>query len=101
MNGTWTPNNAAVLVYGLSPQSFYSGAYVDMVRYAGNDYDAPISVRQTITGPLIEQLKQAWTVERAGRGVRRAEALLHREGHPPLEIETNGFTTVTVRRRRE
>ncbi|MFZ6184898.1 ATP-binding protein [Nannocystis pusilla] len=196
VNGTWTPNNAAVLVYGLSPQSFYSGAYIDMVRYAGNDYDAPISVRQTITGPLIEQLKQAWTVldslnldvagedrgiqtslaamfpapvlkelirnmvqhrdyaatrapsrvawfddrielsnpgapygqaalgkfgehseyrnpkitqllleegyvERAGRGVRRAEALLHREGHPPLEIETNGFTTVTVRRRRE
>lgn len=192
-SGTWVPNNAAVLVYGLSPQTFYSGAFIDVVRYAGDDYDAPISVRQTVMGPLPEQLKQVWTVldalnvdvarddrgiqtslsamypqpvlkelvrnmiqhrdytatrapgriawfedrielsnpgapfgqaglgkfgehseyrnpritqlllaegyvERAGRGVRRAEALLARQGYPPLEIETNGYTTVTVRR---
>lgn len=190
----WTPNNAAVLVHGLSPQSFFPGALVDIVRYGGIDYDAPILLRKSILGALSEQLRGAWTVlenlnmdvagqelgirapfepmyplevlkelarnmiqhrdyaairapgrvawfddhiefsnpgapfgqaalgvfgehseyrnpritqslldlgyvERAGRGVRRARALLGKHGHPPLEVKTNGFTQVTVRRR--
>lgn len=50
--------------------------------------------------PRITQLLlEEGYVERAGRGVRRAQALLAREGHPPLEVETNGHTTVTLRRR--
>lgn len=190
----WTPNNATVLVHGLSPQSFFPGALVDIVRYGGVDYDAPILLRKSITGALSEQLRGAWTVlenlnmdvagqelgirapfepmyplevlkeltrnmiqhrdyaatrapgrvdwfddhielsnpgapfgqaaigvlgehseyrnpritqslldlgyvERAGRGVRRARALLSKQGHPPLEVKTNGFTHVIVRRR--
>lgn len=194
VGGTWTPNHATVLVYGLSSQSFYPGAFIDVVRYAGVGYEAPIAARKTVTGPLPDQLKQTWAlidawnvdvayedrgiqatlesmypapvlkelvrnmiqhrdyaatrapgriawfedriemsnpgapfgqasqgefgehseyrnpritqllleegyVERAGRGVRRAQALLRQQGHPPLEVETNGYTTITVRRR--
>lgn len=190
----WTPNNATVLVHGLSPQSFFPGAIVDIVRYGGTDYDAPILLRKSLTGALPEQLRGAWTVleslnmdvagpelgirapfepmyplevvkelvrnmiqhrdyaatrapgriawfddhielanpgapfgqaaigqlgehseyrnpritqallelgyvERAGRGVRRARALLARHGHLPLEVKTNGYTQVIVRRR--
>ncbi|MBA3547069.1 MAG: putative DNA binding domain-containing protein [Nannocystis sp.] len=188
----WTPNNAAMLVYGLSPQSFFPGAFVDIVRYGGTDWDAPILVRKTVQGALPDQLASAWTVlgtlnldvahgesgiqaafapmyptdvlrelvrnlvqhrdyaavrapgriawfedhielsnpgapygqasigrlgehseyrnpritqllldqgyvERAGRGIRRAEALLRKGGHPPLEVEKNGYTTIIVR----
>ncbi len=36
-------------------------------------------------------------VERLGRGVRLVRALLQRHGHPPLEVEVDGFTSITVR----
>lgn len=38
-------------------------------------------------------------VERLGRGIRRVRSLLEHDGHPPLEVEVDGFTTVTVRKR--
>ncbi len=46
-----------------------------------------------------EALRELGYVERLGRGVRRVRALLERNGNPPLEVDTDGFTTVTVRRR--
>lgn len=36
--------------------------------------------------------------ERHGRGVRLAKDLLKRNGNPPLQVETDGYTTLTVRR---
>jgi len=38
-------------------------------------------------------------VERLGRGIRRARLQLERNGNPPLQVETDGFTRVVVRRR--
>jgi ATP-dependent DNA helicase RecG len=38
-------------------------------------------------------------VERLGRGVQRVRALLAANGNPGLDVETDGFTTVVVRRR--
>lgn len=191
----WVPNHAALLVYGLSPQNFFPGAYIDIIRYGGTSLedDPPLIMRKTVQGALPEQLNSAWTVleslnmdvsrpvsgirsplapmypldvlkelvrnlvqhrdytatrapgriawlddhivftnpgapfgqaslgsfgehseyrnpritqflldegyvERAGRGVRRAEALLRKYGHPPLEVKMNGYTSVIVRR---
>jgi ATP-dependent DNA helicase RecG len=54
-----------------------------------SDYRNP-----TITRLLVEQ----GYVEKLGRGVRLVRAQLERNGNPPLEVATDGFTTVTVRR---
>lgn len=191
---SFVPSIAGLLVYGLSPQSYLSGAEIDLTRYRGDDYDSDILARKRFGGPLPAQLQGLWDylgamvedeaqperdmiaefvpvypldalkelarnlvqhrdyaavrapariawfsdrivfsnpggpfgqasqgelgehsdyrnplitnllvelgyVERAGRGLRRVRALLKRLGHPPLEVETNGFTSITVRRR--
>jgi ATP-dependent DNA helicase RecG len=54
-----------------------------------SDYRNP-----TITRLLVDQ----GYVEKLGRGVRLVRAQLARSGNPPLEVTTDGFTTVTVRR---
>jgi len=190
----WAPTAAGLLVYGLDPRRCLPGAIVELARYAGLDFDAPISSRKTISGPLGDQLQTLWTqlqahvsevpgpqvgirspyypeypleglkelarnlvqhrlyegtnapsriawmddrvvftnpgsrfglasegefgehsdyrnptvtrflvelgyVERLGRGIRRVRVELERNGNPPLEVETDGYTTVTVRRR--
>jgi ATP-dependent DNA helicase RecG len=38
-------------------------------------------------------------VQRLGRGVRLVRRLLEQNGNPPLDVETDGFTRVVVRRR--
>ncbi|MBK5256413.1 MAG: putative DNA binding domain-containing protein [Vicinamibacteria bacterium] len=48
-----------------------------------------------LTGGLLE----LGYVQRLGRGVRRIEKQLKANGNPPLVVETDGFTGVTVRRR--
>ncbi len=55
-----------------------------------SDYRNP-----TITAGLVE----LGYVQRLGRGVRVVRALLAKNGNPPLVVETDGFTTLTVRRR--
>lgn len=60
VQGTWTPNPSALLLFGLSPQTFFPGATVEFVRYAGMDIDAPVAWRKTATGTLPEQLETLW-----------------------------------------
>lgn len=51
--------------------------------------------------PLVTKfLAEQGYVERLGRGVRLAEALLQKNGNPPLSVVTDGFTRVIVGRRR-
>jgi ATP-dependent DNA helicase RecG len=194
VNTRFVPLVAAVLLHGLSPQSFLPGAIVEMVRYAGLDVTAPVAWRRTVTGSLPDQLETLWAqlsahlaevsagaagmingyapeypldalrelarnlvqhrlyegtnaparvewyddrivftnpggpfgrategefgehadyrnpavtrglaglgyVERLGRGIRLVRSLLTRNGNPPLEHATDGYLTVTVRRR--
>ncbi len=47
-----------------------------------------------LTGGLLE----LGYVQRLGRGVRRIEKQLRENGNPPLLAETDGFTSITVRR---
>jgi ATP-dependent DNA helicase RecG len=193
VRGTWTPNPAALLVFGKSPQSYLSGAIVEFVRYAGDDVDAAPSWRRTAAGTLPQQLEVLWAqlsahvtavpgasegirspfvdeypvaalkelarnlvqhrqyegtnapgriewyddrieffnpggpfgrasegefgshsdyrnpiitdwlkqlgyIEQLGRGIRLVGKYLTRNGNPPIEVEVNGFTRVTVRR---
>jgi ATP-dependent DNA helicase RecG len=190
----WTPNPAAILMFGKSPQTFFPGATVELVRYAGPDFDAPVAWRKTATGTLPAQLDMLWAqlsahiasvpgpadgirspfvpeyplealkelarnlvqhrayvgtnaparvewmedrielsnpggpfgrasegafgsfsdyrnpiitrwlkelgyVEQLGRGIRLVRKRLERNGNPALEVETDGFTRITVRRR--
>jgi len=194
VRGTWTPNHAAILVYGQNPQGFVPGAYIEFVRYRGVDVSGALVSRRTITGTLPDQLDSAWSllsanigdvpaapegirqgyvpeyplealkelarnmvqhrqldathapgriewfddriefsnpghpfgrasegefgehsdyrnpgvtrllaqlgyVERLGRGIRLVRSLLERNGNPPIEVQTDGFTRVTVTRR--
>lgn len=55
-----------------------------------SDYRNPL-----LTGLLV----RLGYVERLGRGVRRVRKLLRDASHPPLEVVTNGFTRIIVRRR--
>ena len=48
---------------------------------------------------LTQLLVDSGYVEQLGRGVRLVRAQLAKNGNPPLEAETNGFTRVVVRRR--
>lgn len=48
---------------------------------------------------ITRGLKLQGFTEKFGRGVRKARELLLANGNPPLEIDKDGFTTVTVRRR--
>lgn len=52
-----------------------------------SDYRNP-----TLTQGLVAQ----GFVQRLGRGVRVTRAVLKRAGHPELQVETNGYTIVTV-----
>jgi len=180
--GAWTPNAAAILVHGISPQNDIPGAFLELARYGGDDVDAVVINRKTVSGTITSQMEAAWQwmeanlvsepsgehgivseflptyplnvlyegtnapariewysdriefsnpgdpfgrasegefgdhadyrnplitglllrqgyVERLGRGVRRVRKLLRDASLPPLEISTNGFTRVTVRRR--
>lgn len=54
-----------------------------------SDYRNP-----TITRWLVE----LGYVEQLGRGIRLVRRMLASNGNPDLEVETNGFTVVTVRR---
>lgn len=58
--GDWTPNAAAILVYGVTPLTWVPGAQVEFVRYGGTEVEAPVSTRRTIGGPLPGQLDVLW-----------------------------------------
>lgn len=60
IEGTWRPNAAALLLFGLSPQSWLPGAKVEFVRYAGEDIDSEVIARKTVTGTLADQLEGTW-----------------------------------------
>jgi ATP-dependent DNA helicase RecG len=191
----WRPNAAAMLLFGLSPQSYVPGAYVEIAQYRGDDYDSDVVSRKTVTGTVPGQLDSVWQdiasrivetpiadegmktrygpqypvhalrelarnmlqhrlydgtsapariswfadrvvfnnpggpygqasqgelgehsdyrnptltrelaaqgyVERLGRGIVLARRLLDKNGNPPLKVDTDGFTTITVRTRK-
>ncbi len=49
---------------------------------------------------VTNHLRKLGYVQKLGTGVSRARAQLTKNGNAPLEVETNGYTTVTVRGRR-
>ncbi|MEZ4469464.1 MAG: putative DNA binding domain-containing protein [bacterium] len=60
VDGVVRPNSTGLLVYGVAPQAWFPGAVVELVRYAGQDVDAPIVARQQATGAIVDQLETAW-----------------------------------------
>jgi ATP-dependent DNA helicase RecG len=55
-----------------------------------SEYRNPLLTRRLVAAGYVQQL---------GRGVRRARLQLERNGNPPLEVVTDGFTRLVVRRR--
>lgn len=60
VEGTWTPNAAAILLFGENPQAFVRAATIEFARYSGLDVEAPIAARKTILGTLDRQLDALW-----------------------------------------
>ena len=58
--GVWTPNAAALLIFGRSPQDHFPGARVEFVRYGGTDVDGPVIERASVTGSLADQVEGLW-----------------------------------------
>lgn len=59
-DGTFRPNSAALLLFGLSPQSLVPAAVVEFVRYGGADFDSTVVTRRTASGTLPDQLEVLW-----------------------------------------
>lgn len=57
---TFVPNAAAILLHGKSPQTFFPGARIELVRYTGEDADAIVSFRQPLTGTVGDQIDGVW-----------------------------------------
>jgi ATP-dependent DNA helicase RecG len=60
VGGQWRPNPAAILLHGVSPQSWFPGAMIEFVRYKGTDVDCEVATRKTIVGTLADQLDAVW-----------------------------------------
>jgi ATP-dependent DNA helicase RecG len=54
-----TPTMTALLVLGKNPQTFFPGAYVQMLRIEGRELTDPIIDRHELTGTVPDQLRQA------------------------------------------
>ena len=65
------PTHAGILLFGREPQRFLRSAEIICVRYSGDDMSDEF-VRQDITGPLVEQIRQAeaFLVGNMRRGMR-------------------------------
>jgi ATP-dependent DNA helicase RecG len=50
------PTVAGVVVLGLDPTAYLSGAYVQFARYDGSDADAPVLDQDELRGNLVNQL---------------------------------------------
>jgi ATP-dependent DNA helicase RecG len=55
-----------------------------------SDYRNPLLTTSLVASGYVQQL---------GRGIRLAQSELEKNGNPPLGVETDGFTRVSVRRR--
>jgi ATP-dependent DNA helicase RecG len=55
--GRWRPNSAALLVYGVDPQTYFPGAVVEFVRYAGSNVDSDVIERRIASGTLTNQIE--------------------------------------------
>ncbi|MCC6993840.1 MAG: putative DNA binding domain-containing protein [Deltaproteobacteria bacterium] len=55
--GTDTPTNAGIIAFGIDPESFIPGSYIQFVRYAGEDLGAPVKSNRRIAGNLATQLR--------------------------------------------
>lgn len=66
------PTGLGLLLLGLDPSKFIPGAYLQFVRYAGVDFDAPIANEQEIRGNIISSAK---TLESLIRGSIRAQVV--------------------------
>lgn len=60
VSGQWRANPAAILLHGMSPQSWFPGAKIEFVRYKGTDVDSEVATRKTIAGTLADQLDGVW-----------------------------------------
>lgn len=54
-----TPTVAGLLTLGYTPQDWFSGAYVQFVRYAGSEHGGAIADQMEITGNLETVIRQA------------------------------------------
>jgi ATP-dependent DNA helicase RecG len=70
------PTNAAVLLFGKDPLAFMPGAYVQYVRYGGEERSAEVEQERRLSGDLLFVLREldalARTLERV-RPVRRPD----------------------------
>ncbi|MHC1732927.1 MAG: ATP-binding protein [Bacteroidales bacterium] len=53
-----TPTVLGILTIGKEPRNFIPGAYIQVVRFDGNDLTDPIKYQTDINGPIIDQLRQ-------------------------------------------
>ena len=53
-----TPTVTAILILGTDPRYWFPGAYIQFVRFSGNDLTDPISDQKEINGTMPEQLRE-------------------------------------------
>jgi len=53
-----TPTTTAILMLGIDPRRWFPGAYIQFVRYDGNEVTAPIVDQAELSGALSDQLRE-------------------------------------------
>ncbi len=64
-----TPTNTAILVVGIDPRRWLPGAYIQFVRFSGQEMVDPIKDQKEIGGVLTDQFRQIDEVFRANIAV--------------------------------
>lgn len=57
VNRDGLPTNLAILVLGIEPRGWLPGAYIQFIRYAGTDMDAPVVDQKDIGGTVPDQAR--------------------------------------------
>ena len=97
--GEFRPTVAGILLFGRNPQQFVRSAEIVCVRYGGESM-ADEFIRQEITGPLPEQLRQAEAFVAANmrRGMRISGLLREEAAAYPLPVVREAIVNAVAHR---
>lgn len=52
-----TPTNAGILLFGLNPVYYLPGAYIQYIKFAGEDMVSDVEYEKRFSGPLVTELR--------------------------------------------
>ena len=51
------PTNVSILIFGLNPEFYLPGAYIQYIKFAGEDMTSKVEYEKKFSGPLVTELR--------------------------------------------